>query len=605
MDIRTEHHGEYLISVIIVTYQSASYISYCLESLLRSEGVSLEIIVIDNCSTDQTRTIIKDRYPTVHLISNAENEGFAKACNIGAKKAKGDFLVFLNPDCIIGEESLAMLVGEAHKTTVGLVGPLLIDGSGKLLPESARNLPNSLSALTKVLKLPLSKAAPYYATIETDGPFPAPVLCGACMCIEKSKYETVGGFDESYFMYGEDVDLSVRLIHAGYQNICESGTCIIHFKGESADKGSIEHHQHFYKALELYHAKHVSSTSVVQSMGVSLLSGGLARQRYLFFHFRKWFSALLDGILILGILLFIQFAWSYIKSGSIDYYGYLKYIDRYILSSLLWVIVLGLSGVYHEGPKRKRAFLGGLIGGILVIGLYALLPIDLRFSRMITFLSAILVPVGLLARYGASRKLKSYVVQHEKVTSSLEGYDLIALHQIPKLHSSDEVIWPFGVVPITTMLKTMKSSSCSHRFYDAVQDAMWNSSDPETEGYYSASALPITITSPVHQFQKRIWDIIIAFLLIVLSIILQLLWRKSSFQNIKQLILGRKTLVGYDDSLSVELPETKPYLITCYPGLKKDQIITQRAIQYVTNYSVFDDIFISVTAPLRIVASLM
>ena len=151
----------------------------------------------------------------------------------------------------------------------------------------------------------------------------------------------------------------------------------------------------------------------------------------------------------------------------------------------------------------------------------------------------------------------------------------------------------------------MKSSSCSHRFYDAVQDAMWNSSDPETEGYYSASALPITITSPVHQFQKRIWDIIIAFLLIVLSIILPLLWRKSSFQNIKQLILGRKTLVGYDDSLSVELPETKPYLITCYPGLKKDQIITQRAIQYVTNYSVFDDIFISVTAPLRIVASLM
>ena len=138
------------------------------------------------------------------------------------------------------------------------------------------------------------------------------------MCIRDS--------DESYFMYGEDVDLSVRFIKSGYQNICESGTSIVHFKGESADKGSMDHHHHFYRALELYHTKHGSSSSTAQSFGVSLLSGGLARQRYLFFHFRKWSTLILDAMMILGILLVVQFAWSLIKSGTLDYYGYFRYV---------------------------------------------------------------------------------------------------------------------------------------------------------------------------------------------------------------------------------------------------------------------------------------
>jgi len=357
MDTPDGHRGGYLVSVVVVTYHSASYISYCLESLFRSEKVDLEIIVVDNFSTDETVKIVNDRWPNVQVISNNSNFGFAKACNIGARQASGGFLVFLNPDCIIGEETIATLAAKASESNVGLVGPLLLDGSGRLLPESARTVPTSAAALTKVLKLPFSHVAPYYATIEKDEAFVAPVLCGACLCVEKARYNTIGGFDESYFMYGEDVDLSVRFLDAGYQNICESGTSIIHFKGESSDKGSMIHHHHFYKALELYHDKHASPSSSVQGMGVSLLSRGLARQRYLFFHFRKWCIVIIDALLILSVLLSTQFAWSFIKSGLIDYYGYFRYLNRYILYTVIWMIVLGLSGVYHDGPKRKRAFL--------------------------------------------------------------------------------------------------------------------------------------------------------------------------------------------------------------------------------------------------------
>ncbi len=605
MDNRAQDRDEYLVSVVIVTYQSASYISYCLESLSRSEGVDLEVIVVDNHSFDETLQIIKSRWPDILTIANDTNQGFAKACNIGAHQATGEFLVFLNPDCIIGEETIYTLVGQASKSDVGLVGPLLLDGSGNLLPESARNIPTSAAALTKVLKLPFSQVAPYYATIETDEVFAAPVLCGACMCTEKSKYKKVGGFDESYFMYGEDVDLSVRFLDAGFHNICESGTSIIHFKGESADKGSMVHHHHFYKALELYHKKHGSSSSSTQSFGVSLLSSGLARQRYLFFHLRKWISFITDAFLILCVLMLAQFVWSFIKSGIVDYYGYFKYLNRYILCTVIWMIILGLSGVYHEGPKRKRAFIGGLIGSGLVIGLYALLPIDLRFSRMITLLGAILVPLTLLAKYGRSRQGKAYAAMGHRESTSMSGYESLDVHQIANLAAHHEVVWDIGSFRFSDMISVIRTSNCSHRFYNPTDKSTWSSNDPHTEGSYMMSATSLNITSSIHQLQKRIWDVFIALMLIIISIFLPLLWRKNSFLKIRALLLGRMTLVGYDENMAVQLPETKPYLITCYHKEEEQQTQTQQALRYVTQYSIIDDVFLSLTSPHRIIASLL
>ena len=605
MDSSAQDRGDFLVSVIVVTYQSAAYISYCLESLTRSEDVDIEIIVVDNNSSDDTVVSIQDRWPDIKVIANDHNQGFAKACNTGVVHATGDFLVFLNPDCIVGEDSIAKLISQAQDEAVGLVGPLLIDGSGKLLPESARHIPTSAGALMKVLQLPFSKVAPYYAPIESDIAFPAPVLCGACMCVETSKYKQVGGFDESYFMYGEDVDLSVRFIKSGYQNICESGTSIVHFKGESADKGSMDHHHHFYRALELYHTKHGSSSSTTQSLGVSLLSGGLARQRYLFFHFRKWSTLILDAMMILGILLVVQFAWSLIKSGTLDYYGYFRYVDRYLIFSVIWLVVLALSGVYHEGPKRKRAFIGGLIGGVLVISMYALLPIDLRFSRMITLLGSVLVPLALLVRYGRSKRGKVYVISQERVPSALATYDAKSSDQVHDLDSHHEAIWNMHSTRLSDMIKAMKSSSCRHRFYDRVADATWSSYDSTSEGTYAMTSLPITITSSIHQLQKRLWDVLIALLLLVLSIVLPLLWRRSAILKIKELLLGSRTLIGYDESLALQLPETKPYLITCYPDKAQAQGKVHQALRYTTNYSILDDIYLTLTSPLRIISSLM
>ena len=158
---------------------------------------------------------------------------------------------------------------------------------------------------------------------------------------------------------------------------------------------------------------------------------------------------------------------------------------------------------------------------------------------------------------------------------------------------------------LSDMIKAMKSSSCRHRFYDRVADATWSSYDSTSEGTYAMTSLPITITSSIHQLQKRLWDVLIALLLLVLSIVLPLLWRRSAILKIKELLLGSRTLIGYDESLALQLPETKPYLITCYPDKAQAQGKVHQALRYTTNYSILDDIYLTLTSPLRIISSLM
>ena len=142
-------------SIIIVTYNVEGFITFCIDSLLRQEDAGqLEIIVVDNASLDSSVSIIKDRYPDIRVIANDENLGFSKACNQGAELATGDTLVFLNPDCIVEESAISKLVEKAKDPDVGIVGPLLIDGGGCVLPESARELPTTMSGLNKILGLP-------------------------------------------------------------------------------------------------------------------------------------------------------------------------------------------------------------------------------------------------------------------------------------------------------------------------------------------------------------------------------------------------------------------------------------------------------------------
>lgn len=225
--------------------------------------IDAEIIVVDNRSSDKSCEMVKELFPKVKLIENPSNEGFSKGNNLGVKAAKGEYLCILNPDTIVAEDTFKVLLDFADKQDrLGIVGCRLMDGTGKFLPESKRNIPKPLVALKKLLGNPDL----YYANQLSEYDIgEAAVFVGAFMLVKKAVYDEVGGFDEDYFMYGEDIDLSYRVLKSGYRNYYNGSMTIVHYKGESTLK-DVNYAQRFYGAMQIFYRKHFKSNLVFNGL---------------------------------------------------------------------------------------------------------------------------------------------------------------------------------------------------------------------------------------------------------------------------------------------------------------------------------------------------
>ena len=242
------------LSVIILNYNVRYFLELCLKSVEAAVAhIDAEIIVIDNNSPDDSCAMVKELFPSVKLIENKDNSGFSKGNNIGVAQAKGEYLCILNPDTIVAEDTFTKLIKFTDgKDNLGIVGCQLIDGKGNFLPESKRNVPTPKVSLKKVL----GSTNDYYANhIETESTGKVDILVGAFMWLKKDVYDVVGGFDEDYFMYGEDIDLSYKVVKAGYDNFYFGETTVIHFKGESTLKDS-KYAKRFYGAMQIFYKKH-------------------------------------------------------------------------------------------------------------------------------------------------------------------------------------------------------------------------------------------------------------------------------------------------------------------------------------------------------------
>ena len=225
-------------------------------------GLESEIFVVDNNSIDNSLDYLSPKFPSVHFIGNPENKGFGRANNQALKLSSGKFVLFLNPDTIVGEESLKVCVAflEQH-AQAGAVGAYMIDGTGHFLRESRRGLPTPWVSFCKMVGLtglfPRSRwFARYYLGHQDDHVNnQVEVLPGAFMMVKKEVLDKTGGFDERFFMYAEDIDLSYRILQAGYLNYSLADTAIIHFKGESTRKDR-RYVKHFYKAMSQFMHKH-------------------------------------------------------------------------------------------------------------------------------------------------------------------------------------------------------------------------------------------------------------------------------------------------------------------------------------------------------------
>ena len=240
------------------------FLELCLKSVQSSiETLDAEIIVVDNSSSDDSCAMVKSLFPEVKLIKNKDNSGFSKGNNIGVDLAKGEYLCILNPDTVVAEDTFIKLLKFSNsKKNLGIVGCQLIDGKGNFLPESKRNVPTPKVSLKKML----GNAKGYYAnTLKAESVGEVDILVGAFMFMTKEVYQKVGGFDEDYFMYGEDIDLSYKVLKAGYTNYYFGETTIIHFKGESTLRDA-NYAKRFYGAMQIFYKKHFKRNKLFNSL---------------------------------------------------------------------------------------------------------------------------------------------------------------------------------------------------------------------------------------------------------------------------------------------------------------------------------------------------
>ncbi len=235
-----------------------------------------EIIVIDNDSPDDSCAMVKERFPEITLIENKSNVGFAKANNQGVDLAKGEYVCILNPDIVVGEDTFVKMLHTLEKLpNVGMLGPQLISGTGYFHPESKRNIPSPLTSFGRLFKVRIGKVKNYYADhIPKDGIGDVDILVGAFILVSKKEYQSVHGFDEDYFMYGEDIDLSYKMKKKGLQNYYIGNISVIHYKGESTDRNA-EYIKRFYGAMRMFYRKHFKSNwllDIVVSLGIHIIS---------------------------------------------------------------------------------------------------------------------------------------------------------------------------------------------------------------------------------------------------------------------------------------------------------------------------------------------
>ncbi len=231
--------------------------------VLAVSDIEAEIIVVDNDSDDDSCEMVKAEFPEVKLIENTENLGFSKGNNIGVKAAKGEYICILNPDTVVPETGFKTLLDFAEgKSNMGILGCQLVDGKGKFLPESKRNIPTPWVALQKML----GHSRAYYANhVNRIDVAEVDVLVGAFMLIKRQVYDEVGGFDEDYFMYGEDIDLSYKILNKGYSNYYYGKVSVMHFKGESTLRNKT-YAKRFFGAMKLFYKKHFKSNVVFNTV---------------------------------------------------------------------------------------------------------------------------------------------------------------------------------------------------------------------------------------------------------------------------------------------------------------------------------------------------
>lgn len=612
-------------AVILVSYNVRHYLEQALHSVFRAaQEMDIEVFVVDNNSVDDSVSMVQESFPQVHLIQNAINVGFAKANNQAAKLANSKYILLLNPDTVVQEDTLLYCFQSMESNPdCGALGVQLIDGSGRYLPESKRGFPTPWVAFCKAFGLhkifPQSRwlNGYYMGHLSSNEKNIVDVLCGAFMWIRKEAWEKTGGLDESFFMYGEDIDLSYRIQQAGFKICYDPGTRIIHYKGESTAKDSLAYVKMFYQAMFIFARKHFIGKSL--SLYLILLNFGIHVRAGIASLYRIIKSLFFPGLdIITGLIAVwgVQYFWALYYFNDANAYPMQRILVNMPVYVLLWVGGIALSGGYFNPFHLRKLFRGVVWGTIAILVYYALLPETHRFSRMVILLSSIVVGgatylsrnlVHLLKagnlNTGEVIKPRCCVVGtieegqrlrglyatagvphiwvgtiHPTDTEKRSGY-LCRMDQLPEcitLYQITQVIFCIGSMKEEEIMQWMVQLGPKIQYKILPEHGLhlMGSASPDIAGSLITEEVSFQIEQPEQRWSKRLLDIGISILMILLIPILFFIVKNKIrfFKNLGLVILGKKTWVSYhsdvDPTHAGTLPKIKAGVLSPSTVLK-------------------------------------
>ncbi|NJC26847.1 glycosyltransferase family 2 protein [Neolewinella antarctica] len=637
------------LSVVIVNYNVRYFLEQALLSVERAvRGMEAEVFVVDNNSVDNSVTMVRERFPWVEVIANEHNPGFAVANNQAIVRSSGKYVLILNPDTVVEEDTFRKCFAFMEANPVaGAVGVRMIDGTGQFLPESKRGLPTPWVAFTKAFGLArLFSKSPRFngyhlGYLDEHETHEVGALAGAYMWMRSSALEKIGLLDEAFFMYGEDIDWSYRMTLGGYKNYYFPETTIIHYKGESTKRGSLNYVRVFYQAMIIFARKHFTGRQ--GNLFVLLMQVAIYVRALMTVVANVWRAfrfPLLDATGIYLGLLVIKLLWAGYHFGDVGYFNETINYVHFPAYTLLWITCVFLGGGYEKPFDLGRLFKSLGIGTLVLFSIYGLLPELYRPSRALLLLGAAwaaswmlivrgvahlatfghlnfatdelpkMLIVGtvdegnralsLLQRVGARRNYLGRISVPAAINDSEAVGRAERLADFTEVYRAEELLFCSKDISnhqIQTWMSAL-GPAISYRILPEDSHTIIGSQGKNRTGTLYTIDVRWRIDEPVNRRGKWLLDRGLALLLLLTWPLHALFtWRgKLSFKNILGVLTGKKSWVGYAPvgQPQLNLPKIKPGVLN--PAINQlvtdEETLRHLNVFYARDYSVGRDLAI-------------
>jgi len=646
------------LSVIIVNYNVKFFLEQALLSVRKaSRNLVVEVFVVDNHSVDGSVQMVKGKFAEVILIENKDNTGFAKANNQAIRLVKGEYVLLLNPDTVVEEDTFQKCVAFMDaNANAGALGVKMLDGSGNFLPESKRGFPTPTVAFFKAFGFtkffPKSKtfARYYLGNLSPDENHEVEVLAGAFMLLRKKVLDEIGLLDETFFMYGEDIDISYRVIKAGHKNYYLADTRIIHYKGESTKKGSLNYVRMFYMAMIIFARKHFSQGS---ASGLILMLNVAIYFRAALALINRFLNAIaalaFDAIGLYAAMLFFKNLWE-TKVKATEGVSYPpEYIFIIVPAYIaVWLLSVFFSGGYDRNSKPGKIIRGLVIGTLIIAAVYGFLDESLRFSRgmiLLGFVFGVFFLTGWrfirhyfrFENFGWGEEFQRKIIIAGSYVEGKRVYQLLnnarinfqhlgfvlpdaesypnelreeerlghlnQLTDLVELYRPDEIIFCSKDISSQQIISQMAAigSKVDYKIVPEEGLSVIGSGSKDTNGELYTIDISMEIDLPNNRRNKRLLDVMVSFFLII-TLPVQILLMKNFIGligNLFSVLFGKKTWVGYSGDQFSSLPKIKKGVLNSSDVLSKvpsADALNRLNLLYARNYTSANDLEIILKA---------